>query len=166
MHMFVDASQRTLGLAVYVRSNITPSKPQLIYGKTRLVPKRERNQSASIPRLELLAVTIGRLCPALVKKSAGGSRYVSNRIDGIRRNKEIEFRHIRPASNPADQASRGLLPGKLKDNSLWWNGPSWLWEPKEKWPEDKVMKGNITSMYGHRIDGRSDTVRSSYGINR
>uniref|UniRef100_A0A1I7VES3 Reverse transcriptase domain-containing protein n=1 Tax=Loa loa TaxID=7209 RepID=A0A1I7VES3_LOALO len=163
-------SQRAVGLVVYARrNNIILSKPQLIHGKTRLVPKREsRNQSANIPRLELLTVTIGVRVLEFIKreievektylwtdsacvlhwlrKPPVGSRYVSNRIDGIRRNKEIEFRHIRPASNPADQASRGLLPGKLKDNSLWWNGPSWLWEPKEKWLEDKVMEGNITSV--------------------
>ncbi|GBM64200.1 hypothetical protein AVEN_159585-1 [Araneus ventricosus] len=30
--------------------------------------------------------------------------------------------------NPADCASRGILPSELKSHSLWWAGPSWLCE--------------------------------------
>uniref|UniRef100_A0A8R1TMJ2 Uncharacterized protein n=1 Tax=Onchocerca volvulus TaxID=6282 RepID=A0A8R1TMJ2_ONCVO len=153
--------------AIYARrSSNTPCKPQLIYGKTRLVPKRENtNQSASIPLLELLAITLGVRALEFIRqeievgktylwtdsacvlhwlrKPPVGSRYISNRIDEIRRCKEIEYRHVRSSNNPADQASRGLLPQSLKENLLWWNGPSWLWEPKENWPENKVMEESI-----------------------
>ncbi|VDM14954.1 unnamed protein product [Wuchereria bancrofti] len=165
-----NASQRAVGLAVYSRrSNSTPGEPKLIYGKTRLVPKREsRNKSASIPRLELLAVTIGVRVLEFIKqeiyvektylwtdsacvlhwlrKPPIGSKYISNRIDEIKRSKDIEFRHVRSVCNPADLASRGLLPEKLIERSLWWNGPSWLSKPKERWPEDEIMKENIMSV--------------------
>uniref|UniRef100_A0AAF5PUB8 Uncharacterized protein n=1 Tax=Wuchereria bancrofti TaxID=6293 RepID=A0AAF5PUB8_WUCBA len=103
IHIFVDTSQRAVGLAVYSRrSNSTPGEPKLIYGKTR--------------------------------------------IDEIKRSEDIEFRHARSACNPADLASRGLLSEKLRESSLWWNGPSWLSKPKERWPEDEIMEENIMKM--------------------
>ncbi|VDM94209.1 unnamed protein product [Onchocerca ochengi] len=170
IHVFVDASEKAVSLAVYARrSGNTPCKPQLIYGKTRLIPKREnRNKSASIPRLELLAVTLGVRALEFIKRETEvekaylwtdsacilhwlrkppvGSRYISNRIDEIRKCKEIEFRHVRSTNNPADQASRGIFPEKLKDNLFWWNGPSWMWEPKENWPENNVTDESIISV--------------------
>ncbi|VDN00479.1 unnamed protein product [Onchocerca ochengi] len=54
--------------------------------------------------------------------------------------------HLESSNNPADQASRGLLPQNLKENLLWWSGPSWLWEPKENWPENKVMEESIINV--------------------
>uniref|UniRef100_A0AAF5Q710 Uncharacterized protein n=1 Tax=Wuchereria bancrofti TaxID=6293 RepID=A0AAF5Q710_WUCBA len=168
--VLLDASQRAVGLAVYSsRSNSTPGESKLIYGKTRLVPKREsRNKSASIPKLELLAVTIGVRVLEFIKqeiyvektylwtdsacvlhwlrKPPLGSKYISNRIGEIKRSKDIEFRHVRSACNPADLTSRGLLPEKLIESSLWWNGPSWLSKPKERWPEYEIMEENIMSV--------------------
>uniref|UniRef100_A0A1I7V9Y0 Integrase catalytic domain-containing protein n=1 Tax=Loa loa TaxID=7209 RepID=A0A1I7V9Y0_LOALO len=170
IHVFVDASERAVGLAVYARrSSSMTCKPQLIYGKTRLIPKREsRKLSVSIPRLELLAVTLGIRALEFIRqeievrktylwsdsacalhwlrKPPVGSRYISNRIDEVRRCKGIEFHHVRSTDNPADKASRGLLPEKLKDDLLWWNGPSWLWEQKENWPEDKIMQESVISV--------------------
>uniref|UniRef100_A0A8R1TJK1 Reverse transcriptase domain-containing protein n=1 Tax=Onchocerca volvulus TaxID=6282 RepID=A0A8R1TJK1_ONCVO len=164
IHVFVDASEKAMGLALYARrSSNTPCKPQLTYEKTRLVPKRENtNQSP------LLAVTLGVKALEFIRqeievgktylwtdsgcvlhwlrKAPVGSRYISNRIDEIRRCKEIEYRHVRSTNNPADQASRGLPPQNLKENLLWWNGPPWLWEPKENWPENKVMEESIISV--------------------
>uniref|UniRef100_A0A1I7V666 Polyprotein n=1 Tax=Loa loa TaxID=7209 RepID=A0A1I7V666_LOALO len=80
MHVFVDASQRAAGPAVYVRrSNITASKPQLIYGNTRLVLKREsRNQLASIARL--LAVTTGVGVLELLNKKSMRKKYIYGRV--------------------------------------------------------------------------------------
>ncbi|VDM94418.1 unnamed protein product, partial [Onchocerca ochengi] len=116
MHVLVNASEKAVGLAIYARgSSSTPCKPQLIYGKTRLIPKREnRNQSASIPRLELLAVTFGVRALEFIRrkievekaylwtdnasvlhclrKPPVRSRYISNRTDEISRCKDIEFR--------------------------------------------------------------------------
>ena len=36
--------------------------------------------------------------------------------------------------NPADLGSRGVLASQLKENQLWWRGPSWLTERPEDWP--------------------------------
>ena len=62
--------------------------------------------------------------------------YVGNRISTI---VDLippdKWRHVRSADNPADCASRGLYPSMLRDHSLWWNGPTWLKEPRSSWPE-------------------------------
>ena len=53
--------------------------------------------------------------------------FVGNRVSHI-----VEFvppdkwNHINGAENPADCASRGLLPSELIEHELWWRGPSWL----------------------------------------
>ncbi len=46
--------------------------------------------------------------------------------------------HVRSKDNPADLASRGVLPSRLLDSSLWWSGPPWLLLPPHLWPEEKV----------------------------
>lgn len=33
--------------------------------------------------------------------------------------------HVISSENPADCASRGLLPSELLDHKLWWKGPTW-----------------------------------------
>lgn len=38
------------------------------------------------------------------------------------------WHYVRSNDNPADVASRGLYASPLKDNVLWWQGPSWIGE--------------------------------------
>ena len=53
--------------------------------------------------------------------------YVGNRVSHI-----VElvppdrWRHVIGVENPADCASRGLLPSELLQHQLWWSGPGWL----------------------------------------
>ncbi|CAI6369436.1 unnamed protein product [Macrosiphum euphorbiae] len=42
--------------------------------------------------------------------------------------------HVRTHENPADPASRGLLPTTMASSSLHWNGPEFLTRPEEYWP--------------------------------
>ena len=53
--------------------------------------------------------------------------FVGNRISTIL---EVlppaAWHHAPTQDNPADCASRGMLPGELLQHSLWWNGPPWL----------------------------------------
>ena len=44
------------------------------------------------------------------------------------------WRHVPGTSNPADCVSRGLYPSELANNSIWWNGPSWLYHLESNWP--------------------------------
>lgn len=39
------------------------------------------------------------------------------------------WHYVRTAENPADLATRGIIPGQSNVSSLWWNGPSFLLEP-------------------------------------
>lgn len=45
------------------------------------------------------------------------------------------WHYINTKTNPADFASRGLLPSELKNNELWWHGPSVLLNEKNCAPE-------------------------------
>ncbi|XP_022164862.1 uncharacterized protein LOC111029924 [Myzus persicae] len=42
--------------------------------------------------------------------------------------------HVRTHENPADPASRGLLPATMASSSLHWNGPEFLNRPEKDWP--------------------------------
>ena len=44
------------------------------------------------------------------------------------------WHHVDSKSNPADPASRGLMPVDLVANSLWLAGAPWLMLPKSEWP--------------------------------
>jgi hypothetical protein len=49
----------------------------------------------------------------------------------------MSWRHVPGKSNPADLPSRGVRLEDLADNNLWWNGPTWLHESEEHWPQFK-----------------------------
>ncbi len=69
--------------------------------------------------------------------------YVGNRISTI-----IDlippdkWRHVRSADNPADCASRGIYPSALLNDTLWWNGPTWLTGPPSNWPDQLSLPPN------------------------
>ena len=81
--------------------------------------------------------------------------YVSNRVSTILQATSPQtWRHVPTAENPADCASRGLMPKDLLIHSLWWDGPSWLLEdpilvprqPPRKplsTPEQRVVSCNV-----------------------
>uniref|UniRef100_A0A1I7X854 Bestrophin homolog n=1 Tax=Heterorhabditis bacteriophora TaxID=37862 RepID=A0A1I7X854_HETBA len=41
--------------------------------------------------------------------------------------------------NPADIITRGMIPEELVDSKLWWNGPSWLLQSKDLWPDNTTF---------------------------
>lgn len=155
--VFCDASRNAYAAAVYLRQEIQEKgcKVDLIFSKTRLVP----NKQITIPRLELLAATIGVRCLKFVQnelkvevsekhiwidsqcvinwinsKRALGT-FVENRVKEIKQDKHMKVHYISTSENPADIASRGMGTQELKDNRLWWHGPKWLTQSKQEWPE-------------------------------
>ncbi|GBP11624.1 hypothetical protein EVAR_77753_1 [Eumeta japonica] len=42
---------------------------------------------------------------------------------------------VKPLKNPADLASRRVYPDELQSLCLWWEGPSYLKDTQDKWPE-------------------------------
>lgn len=146
LHGFCDASMKAYACVVYckLRGKIT-----LAASKARLNPE---NKKMTLPRLELcgahlLSKLVHKLKTALsdhhvtvftwtdstavlgwLQGDTGRWKpFVANRVNQI---KEIIpsqcWRYIKSAENPADCASRGISAEKLKEHSLWWNGPNFL----------------------------------------
>ena len=46
-----------------------------------------------------------------------------------------EWQHVPTDQNPADLCTRGTTPKELSDCVLWWNGPEWLLDDRDKWPK-------------------------------
>lgn len=77
--------------------------------------------------------------------------FVSNRVNQMKQMlPQCQWRYVRSSSNPADCASRGLMPSELLQHALYWSGPDFLccdestWEclstplPVNQLPETKV----------------------------
>ncbi len=66
--------------------------------------------------------------------------YVANRVvsivDPIPAN---HWRHVSSPDNPADFGSRGTTAGVLVKSQLWWSSPSWLSQPPDYWPVQKLQ---------------------------
>ncbi|XP_074026910.1 uncharacterized protein [Leptinotarsa decemlineata] len=75
------------------------------------------------------------LCAKLIMKQLWMQ---ANRISMIQENISPNcWRHVTSEDNPADCASRSLLPKDLVDHPLWWTGPPWLCKPESEWPLQK-----------------------------
>ena len=61
--------------------------------------------------------------------------FVGNRISLILDNlPPVAWHHVPTKENPADCASRGLLPKELLEHELWWQGLPWLHSDPTQWP--------------------------------
>lgn len=158
LHGFCDSSEQAMAALVYVVQKCDNfASSMLICAKTRVAPL----SPVTIPRLELngavlLANLMNRVAENLNVSKANIhlwtdssivlcwlrkhpstlKTFVSHRVKEIQSlYGENHWRHVRTHENPADIASRGALPSELKDNILWFNGPSWLKLPEKNWPK-------------------------------
>ena len=156
---FCDASAKAYAAVIYLhQSSAGECKVDCIFSKTRLAP-----QKTTIPRLELLGVLIGTRALEFVDRELHlpiSSKvvwtdsqcvlhwlqsnkplpvFVENRLKEIKSHKRMSFKYVPTQENPADLATRGKSPSELQC-SIWWNGPTWLSNPQEKWPVYKFSE--------------------------
>ena len=63
-------------------------------------------------------------------------QYVQHRVSEIHSLTSREnWRHCPGKLNPADMPSRGVSAKQLADNSVWWNGPEFLYRRESEWPQ-------------------------------
>lgn len=146
---FSDASEAAIGACVYLKCYMEDDvQTILVASKAKVAPLKK----ITLPRLELCAaellVKLMKNIKLALKFETEASHYYSDskialawiksdptrwktfvanrvsRIQGI--SKPEEWHYVNTKANPADFASRGLLPAQLLDNKLWWYGPSVL----------------------------------------
>ena len=160
LHGFCDASEQAYAGVVYLRAVDKENNAHivLVMEKMKVAPIKR----VAIPRLELCVATIlAKLLHYIAhiltipvanifawtdstvtlswlhSHPKRFKTFVGNRVAQI-----IEmvppscWHHVSGLDNPADSASRGIFPGELARNHLWWHGPSWLQEPESNWPSD------------------------------
>ena len=163
LHGFSDASESAYSGVVYFRTLDASgrSHTSLIMSKTKVAPIKR----LTVPRLELCgALLVARLIhyvrslldiplqnvyawtdsTVVLSWIVGNPRrfktFVGNRVSEL-----VDcvppgrWRHVSGVENPADCASRGLLPSELMEYDLWWNGPNWLLKGSEDWPKQDVV---------------------------
>ncbi|XP_057671212.1 uncharacterized protein LOC130902939 [Diorhabda carinulata] len=176
MHGFSDASEDAFGSCIYLRSIDANGEvfTSLLYAKSKAAPLK----TVTLPRLELMAaVTLVRLSNE-VKRSLrikidqcvywsdstvvlGWLKYPPNQLKPFVANRVAEiqdlsaadsWRHVPTKSNPADLVSRGVKPRNLLNNSLWWEGPPFLKERKESWPECPNKNENLPDIRKQKVN--------------
>ena len=158
IHVFADASEVAFGAAAYWTFETQDHSYQssLIFGKTRLAPIKP----LTIPRLELQAAVMAVRMSQTIQKEldvmpsqitywtdsttvlsyikSQGTRFhtfVANRVAEIKEASDPEtWRHVPGRLNVADDCSRGLSAQDLLQDSRWINGPNFLSQGEDCWP--------------------------------
>jgi len=156
-HDFCYASQKVYGAAIYLRVEVGNNiMTRLLTAKTRDAPVK----TVSLQGLELCgAVLLSEMIAAILpnmpisnsdifcwtdstivlawlnKPACHWTTFVANRVTKITQVTSAEhWAHVRSEHNSADLASRGVSLRELVHSQLWWEGPDWLQQPKDKWP--------------------------------
>ncbi|XP_062537729.1 uncharacterized protein LOC134206065 [Armigeres subalbatus] len=94
--------------------------------------------------------------------------YVANRtsaiLDVLPRDR---WNHVASEKNPADCASRGLLPSELVTHQLWWHGPNelkheeqWMQSPLETIDDEQLLETRLLKVF----QGTTTVIRTNYDI--
>ena len=184
LHGFSDASEAAYAGVVYFRLVDTTGcvHTSLVMAKTKVAPIKR----LSIPRLELCgALLLAQLllhCQTVFGLSTedifawtdstivlnwlvGNPRrfrtFVGNRVSLV---SDLvapsRWSHVDGSDNPADCASRGLLPSELLSHNLWWKGPSWLQLGIHCWPKPATLMPNGPSDEINEICSHAAVVRT------
>lgn len=174
LHGFSDASEIAYGCALYVKVTDETGivRINLITSRTRVAPIKKQ----TIPRLELcganlLAKMVEEVRDVhsvpkekcflwsdsmivlhwLIKPPRSAKPYVAHRIaDTKDLSKDCKWSHVPTKDNPADLASRGVMPSDIVGHKLWWHGPEWLLQSADQWPKSKL---SLTEEEKRAIEG-------------
>ena len=159
LHIFTDASQEAYGAVAYLRHEYQSGSTtvRFVMSKAKVTPLK----SISVPRLELMAAIVGLRIAETVGQTLslpkdkwvfwsdsldvlhwvrGHSRqfkpFVSNRVGEIQTKTDpAQWRYAPTKVNPADKLSRGMPADSLVNDQTWWNGPDYLSQPEQMWPQ-------------------------------
>ena len=159
LHHFSDASQDAYGQCSYIRLLNSEKKAHcsLVLGKARVASIKHQ----TIPRLELAAASVSAKVSSFLRSELAYENmhevywtdsnvvlgyiqnesrrfhvYVANRVQQIReQTNPLSWCHVESRANPADDASRGLTPKQLMQESRWLKGPEFLWLDDDIEPE-------------------------------
>nr|XP_039252452.1 uncharacterized protein LOC120329740 [Styela clava] len=164
LHHFGDASQVAYGSVSYLRLSDENGRIHcsFLLGKSRLCPIKT---ICSLPRLE---ITAAALCvrvdmflrrqlkfeknvksifwsdsTATIQSIYNSSKrfptFIANRLAKIEEGSEPhQWRYVPSELNPADYASRGMTAKKLIAKKSWLQGPEFLYQNEENWPQMPV----------------------------
>ncbi|UYV68826.1 hypothetical protein LAZ67_6001081 [Cordylochernes scorpioides] len=150
MHGFCDSSELAYSAVCYLRITYENNQIEtiLLTAKTKVAPIKK----ITIPRLELCAAlmlaqlqsqttqalpfnideqfywTDSKIVLAwITSESKKWQIFVANRVAKIQDlTAAHSWQYISGKQNPADLATRGILPSCLITSKLWWHGPVWL----------------------------------------
>lgn len=72
-----------------------------------------------------------------------------------------QWRHVPGVENPADVASRGIMPSELRQHSLWWSGPQWLKMVSQHWPPQQQQHRAVEESLLEERKEKRDAVVST-----
>ena len=178
LHGFSDAIKSAFGAVLYCRTTYHDHPPtvSLVTAKTKVA----KLDPPTVPRLELcgakllttILINSANILKILTKDwycwtdSAivlawldGRTRqlpvFVTNRVSFIMQaTKPRTWHHVPTAANPADCASRGIMPQELLHHPLWWEGPPWLKEdpvpiPKQPPRKELLEEHSVNVVHQH-----------------
>lgn len=169
IHIFCDASEHAYGSVAYLRAEDDAGKVHVAFliARSRVAPKRQ----LSIPRLELCAALSGAQIAALLQKeltlpieniflwsdstvlqwiNSDSCRYkvfVGTRVAEIQDlTSPHTWHYVSSTNNPADDITRGKSLQDLIPPNRWHDGPLFLHQSSEQWPQHPVVQDTETEL--------------------
>lgn len=174
LHVFVEASENAYAAVAFLRIESQHQvKCALVGSKSRVAPIKY----VSIPRLELQAGVLGTRFMNSIENSQRikinrriiwsdsstviswlrsdhkkYQQFVVHRIGEILENSDLEmWRWLPGKDNVADDATKWERIPRFDQNSRWFNGPPFLYQPEANWPKEtkRIEPDTIEEMKVH-----------------